>query len=75
VVNFNILGGAGTTSVLGDLKIGAGQTAFFNKNDNALRSVVFPTVTLTGGNATFSVGTPRSVAQEQIRLDPACNLA
>ena len=55
-VNFNVLGAAATTAVMGDLKIGAGQSMFFNKNDAATdRTVAFQTVTLTGGNATFSV--------------------
>jgi fibronectin-binding autotransporter adhesin len=58
VVNFNLLGVANTTSIFGDLRIGDGQSAFFNKNDAGLRTAVFPTVTLTGGNATFSVWDP-----------------
>jgi autotransporter-associated beta strand protein len=41
---------------MGDLKIGAGQSIFFNKNDAATdRTVAFQTVTLTGGTPTFSV--------------------
>jgi fibronectin-binding autotransporter adhesin len=58
VVNFNIIGAANTTSTFGNLTIGGGQSAFFNKNDNGIRTVVFPTVSLTGGNATFSVWDP-----------------
>ncbi|HZJ17098.1 MAG TPA: autotransporter-associated beta strand repeat-containing protein, partial [Chthoniobacteraceae bacterium] len=55
-VNINALGAGGTTAVMGDLKIGAGQSIFFNKNDAATdRTVAFQTVTLTGGTPTFSV--------------------
>jgi hypothetical protein len=41
VVNFNIIGAANTTATFGDLKIGANQSAFFNKNDNGIRTVAF----------------------------------
>ena len=57
-VNLNIIGNAGTTSNFGNLKFGAGQSVFLNKNDATIRSANFSSVTLTGGNATLSVLDP-----------------
>ena len=57
-VNLNIIGNAGVTSNFGNLKFGAGQSVFFNKNDATIRNANFSSVTLTGGNATLSVLDP-----------------
>ena len=46
---------AGLSTTLGNLKIGGGQILGVNKNT---MSVIFQSVTLTGGNATFSPNTP-----------------
>jgi autotransporter-associated beta strand protein len=45
---------AGTTVTMGNLKIGSGQEMGVNVNSGNDHTVVFPTVTLNGGNATFS---------------------
>jgi autotransporter-associated beta strand protein len=42
---------------LGNLKIGSGQTLGVNKNGTPTHTVIFTTVTLTGGNATFAPNT------------------
>lgn len=57
-VNINVLGAADVTAVMGNLKIGAGQILGVNKNDTSIRTLAFPTVTLTGGNAEFRLFDP-----------------
>jgi fibronectin-binding autotransporter adhesin len=74
VVNFNIIGNANTTSIFGNLRIGDGQSAFFNKNDATIRTVVFPTVTLTGGTATFSVFDPSFGSTNATSIGPNVQL-
>ena len=57
-VNYNALGGANVTANFGNLKIGGGQIFGFNKNDVNDRTVIFDSVTLTGGNAEFRLFDP-----------------
>ena len=57
-VNYNALGGVNVTANFGDLKIGGGQIFGFNKNDVNNRTVIFDSVTLTGGNAEFRLFDP-----------------
>lgn len=49
---------AGAVSTLGDLKVGGGQQVGVYKSSGTVQTVKFQTVTLTGGNATFSPFTP-----------------
>jgi autotransporter-associated beta strand protein len=58
LVNSVEIAPAGSRIVLGNLRIGAGQTAAVNKNGGASQIVRFSSVTLTGGSATFSPKTP-----------------
>ncbi len=57
-VNYNALGGTNVTANFGNLKIGGGQIFGFNKNDTTNRTVIFDSVTLTGGNAEFRLFDP-----------------
>jgi fibronectin-binding autotransporter adhesin len=55
-VLFNMLGSApaGSRTTMGDLLIGDGQTAVAGSTAGNSMNLVFPTVHLTGGNATFA---------------------
>jgi fibronectin-binding autotransporter adhesin len=57
-VNFGPVGSAPLDSriILGNLKLGANQTAAVNKNASPIQVVQFASVTLTGGDATFAPG-------------------
>lgn len=55
-VLFNMLGNAlaGSTTTMGDLLIGNNQTAIVGASAGNVYNLFFPTVHLTGGNATFA---------------------
>ncbi len=52
----------GSTAGLGNLKIGANQTLGINRNSGTTQTVTFTSVTLTGGDATFSPTTGTTVS-------------
>lgn len=64
----------GSTTTFGTLQIGAGQTlAASAVNTSVLQTVIFGTVTLTGGEATFQPGIPGNfnyTVQDNITLGP-----
>jgi len=51
---------AGAISTMGNLKIGANQILGVDKNGTPSYTAAFTSVTLTGGNATFSPNTPNA---------------
>src|SRR5262249_53328055 len=59
LADLNAPAAASGSITMGNLKIGDGQILGVNKNN---MTVIFPTVTLTGGNATLSVNPPNFVA-------------
>jgi fibronectin-binding autotransporter adhesin len=78
--NMNMAGGAGNivdaVTTMGNLRIG-GQTLGVNKNGGVAQTLEFTSVTLTGGNPTFSPTTPGFGASgtSNLRLGPISELA